>query len=233
MLITKIAAAPNLSSSFVSLHLSPCMLITEKLLPLLVSLFHLSPCMLVPKISLLHLSPMFVSLLVPKMSPFICRGFPKSPFFICLPSLVSLLAHSQTPCMLITEIAAAPSLSSSFVSLFSPNSFTFFILGCPWLPLPPCLPSSSPFMISILVCCWLPLPPCPPSFVFQPCLCSLLALPPRLPRLFFGNASGVYAGIIYWSIIIKYIKVKEYILMAFMHAGREAVILGFRTQGDK
>ena len=62
------------------------------------------------------------------------------------------------------------------------------ILGCPWLPLPPCLPSSSPFMISILGCSWLPLPPCPPSFVFQPCLCSLLPLPPRLPSLFFGNA---------------------------------------------
>ena len=62
------------------------------------------------------------------------------------------------------------------------------ILGCPWLPLPPCLPSSSPFMISILGCSWLPLPPCPPSFVFQPCLCSLPPLPPRLPSLFFGNA---------------------------------------------
>ena len=34
------------------------------------------------------------------------------------------------------------------------------ILGCSWLPLPPCLPSLSPFMISILGCSWLPLPPC-------------------------------------------------------------------------
>ena len=49
------------------------------------------------------------------------------------------------------------------------------ILGCSWLPLPPCLPSFvclvslhlSPFMISILVCSWLPLPlpPCLPAFV--------------------------------------------------------------------
>ena len=83
--------------------------------------------------------------------------------FLCVPSLSPFVSLHLSPCMIS-------------------------ILGCPWLPLPPCLPSSSPFMISILGCSWLPLPPCPPSFVFQPCLCSLLPLPPRLPSLFFGNA---------------------------------------------
>ena len=104
-----------------------------KSLPLLVSLLHLSPCMLIPKISLLHLSPFLClpACWFPKspplqLSPFICLPacwFPKSPFFICLPSFVSLHADSQSPCMLITEIAAAPSLPSSFVSLHSPDSW--------------------------------------------------------------------------------------------------------------
>ena len=86
------------------------------------------------------------------------------------------------------------------------SPFMISILGCPWLPLPPCLPSSSPFIISILGCSWLPLPPCPPSFVFQPCLCSLLPLPPRLPSLFFGNAIwGLCRYNFFWGVAHIYI----------------------------
>ena len=40
------------------------------------------------------------------------------------------------------------------------SPFTISILGCSGLPLPPSLPSLSPFLISLLDCSWLPLPPC-------------------------------------------------------------------------
>ena len=61
LLITEIAAAPSLPSSFVALHLSPCMLIPKIPASSFVSL-HLSPCMLISKIPAssfvsLHLSP--------------------------------------------------------------------------------------------------------------------------------------------------------------------------------
>ena len=113
LLIAEIAVAPSLPSSFVSLHLSPCMLIPK------ISLLHLSPFLCLPACWFPKSPPL-------QLSPFICLPacwFPKSPFFICLPSFVSLHADSRSPCMLITEIAAAPSLSSSFVSLHSPDSW--------------------------------------------------------------------------------------------------------------
>ena len=102
LLITEIAAAPSLPSSFVSLHLSPCMLITEIAAAPASSFvsLHLSPCMLIPKIP----ASSFVSL---HLSP--CMLISKIP----ASSFVSL---HLSPCMLITEIAAAPSLPS-FVSL--------------------------------------------------------------------------------------------------------------------
>ena len=52
LLITEIAAAPSLPSSFVSLYLSPCVLITEIAAAPASSFvsLHLSPCMLIPKI---------------------------------------------------------------------------------------------------------------------------------------------------------------------------------------
>ena len=53
------------------------------------------------------------------------------------------------------------------------------------MPLPPCLPSLSPFMISLLGCSWLPLPPCIPSLsLFMVShVSSWLPLPPGLPTL--------------------------------------------------
>ena len=275
MLIPKITA-----SSFVSLHLSPCMLIPNlpacwlpKSLPLLVSLLHLSPFICLPACWLPKSLPLLVSLL--HLSPFICLPaywFPKSPFFICLPSFVSLHADSQNhrlfsclpsfvslhadsqnlpssfvslhlfPCMLITEIAAAPSLPSSFVSLqLSP---CMLIPKISLLHLSPFIPQIaggyrgsyfskigllistiakwswcrcrlvslhlSPCMISILGCSWLPLPPCLPSFVLSPFIAlhvspsvgSCVRLRPRPSKPFIclptssGMLSGVYAGVI-------------------------------------
>ena len=172
MLITEIAAAPSLPSSFVSLHLSPCMLISK------ISLLHLSSFICLPacwfaKSPPLHLFPFLClpACLFPKapplqLSPFICLPacwFPKSPFFICLPSFVSLHADSQSPCMLITEIAAAPIVSLLHLS--------------PFICLPACwLPKSLPLLVSLLhlspfIClpaCWFPKFPffmCLPSFV--------------------------------------------------------------------
>ena len=66
------------------------------------------------------------------------------------------------------------------------------ILDCSWLPLPPCLPSLSPFMISILPsfplfmisilgCCWLPLPPSLSPFMISILGCCHLVSPACLP----------------------------------------------------
>ena len=155
------ADSQNLPSSFVSLHLSPCMLIPNlpacwlpKSLPLLVSLLHLSP--FIPQIAGSYRGSYFsmTGLLIPKIAKWSwCRCRLVS---LCVPSFVPLHdLHSGLP------LAAAAALSPKLVSLHDLHS-----KGCSWLPLPPG----------------------PPSFVFQPCLCSLLPLPPRLPSLFFGNA---------------------------------------------
>ena len=45
----------------------------------------------------------------------------------------------------------------------SVSPFMISILGCSWLPLPPSFLRLSPLMISILGCSWLPLLPCLPS----------------------------------------------------------------------
>ena len=103
LLITEIAAAP--ASSFVSLHLSPCMLIPKIPASSFVSL-HLSPCMLITEIAAAPRLPSFVSL---HLSP--CMLIPKIP----ASSFVSLYL---SPCMLISKIPA-----SSFVSFHSPDSW--------------------------------------------------------------------------------------------------------------
>ena len=86
MLITEIAAAP--ASSFVSLHLSPCVLISKIPASSFVSL-HLSPCMLITEIPAAPSLPSFVSL---HLSP--CMLIPKIP----ASSFVSLHADYRNRC---------------------------------------------------------------------------------------------------------------------------------------
>ena len=213
MLISKIPA-----SSFVSLRLSPFLCLPAcwfpKSPPLVVS-FHLSPCMLIPKISLLHLSP-----------------------FICLPACwcpISLHADYRNRCrsrgsyfskvgLLITEIAAAPSLplhadyteiaaapASSFVSLhLSPcmliskitaSSFVSLHLSpCMLIPnLPACwLPKSLPLLVSLLhLSPFICLRACwlPKSL---PLLASLIHLSPFIPQI-AGSYRGSYFSMTGWS----------------------------------
>ena len=121
----------NLPSSFVFLHLSPCMLIPKITASSFVSL-PLSPCMLIPKITAssvvsLHLSP---CMLITEIA-----AAPSLPS-----SFVSLHADSQSPCMLITEIAAAPSLPSSFVKSLGTNvvspHWSCFLMASRWADAP-------------------------------------------------------------------------------------------------
>ena len=188
MLITEIAAAPSLPSSFVSLHAD------SQNLPSSVVSLHLSPCMLIPKISLLHLSPCMLipnlpACWLPKSLPLLVSLLHLSPFIPQIAGSYRGSYFSMTG-LLIPKMAKWSWCRCRLVSLCVPSFVPLHDLhfGLPLAAAAPCLPSSSPFMISILGCSWLPLPPCPPSFVFQHCLSSLLPLPPRLPSLFFGNA---------------------------------------------
>ena len=123
-----------------------------------------SPCRLVA----LHLSTCMISIVA-------CSWLPLPP---CLPSFVSL--HDLHSLLWATAAALSPFIVSlrnlhSGLLLAAPaalshhlSPFLISILGCSWLPLPPCLPSFvslhisirlSLCMISVLGCSWLPLPP--------------------------------------------------------------------------
>ena len=107
---------------------------------------HLSPCM----ISILGCSWLsFVSLHDLDSGLLLAAAAALSPF-ICLPAWSPFWAALGCGCRLVS-LHLFPCMIS--------------ILGCSWLPLPPCLPSFVSCMISILACSWLPLPPCLPSFV--------------------------------------------------------------------
>ena len=90
----------------------------------------------------------------------------------CRCCLVSL--HLSPFTISILGCSWLPPCLPSFVALCN------VILGCSWLPLPPCLPSLSPFMMSGLLL--RPLPPCLPSL--SPFMISVLrcaaALSPKL-----------------------------------------------------
>ena len=83
-------------------------------------------------------------------------------------------------------LAATAALSLSW------PPFVISLLGCSWLPLPPCFPACLPSwapsglllavavaMISLLGCSWRSLPPCP--FMISILGCSWLPLPPCFP----------------------------------------------------
>ena len=131
------------------------------------------------------LSPKLVSL---HDFAFGCRCLsPKSPF------MISLLAAAAA----LSAMAAAAALSPKFVSLHD------FAFGCRrrlvceaclpswrrfWLPLPPCLPSLSPFMISLLAAS------AGLSSSLSPFVISLLAAAPKLVSLHdfaFGCRCGL------------------------------------------
>ena len=101
------ADSQNLPSSFVSLHVSPCVLITEiAAAPSLPSSFvslHLSPCMLISKISLLHLS---LCMLIPKITASSSVSLPLSPCML-IPKITasSVVSLHLSPCMLIPKIS--------------------------------------------------------------------------------------------------------------------------------
>ena len=66
------------------------------------------------------------------------------------------------PAALFSKLVSLHGFSSGLLCLPSLSRFMTLLLGCSWLPLPPCLPSLSLF-ISILGCSWPPLLRCVPS----------------------------------------------------------------------